>query len=223
MSAIVIGDVHGNLETLKALLGKIPNLKNQTVIFTGDLIDRGSKSKEVVQFVIDNGYYCVLGNHEDLMICDAQNVINRLQAGRQAGQSAWTVQGGFETLWSYEVMSDEHGKLFDLETFEEHVKWMSRLPKFLEFPCLKNKDGRHLIVSHSFIGNVYSQLKDIKLHPSLKKKAEEEVIWGRTYMLKDNPTIYNIHGHTPNDDNPRIKSFYANKPIFSPKGLGVIP
>jgi serine/threonine protein phosphatase 1 len=62
---IVIGDVHGGFDTLIKLIEKLPN---DNICFVGDLIDRGPKSAQVVDFVIENNYDCVLGNHEELMI-----------------------------------------------------------------------------------------------------------------------------------------------------------
>lgn len=39
----VIGDIHGHFDTLEALINKIP--KNSEIIFVGDLIDKGLKSR----------------------------------------------------------------------------------------------------------------------------------------------------------------------------------
>ena len=62
----VIGNVHGMHDTLLALLDKLPS--NANIVFAGDLIDRGSKSAEVIKFVRENNFACVLGNHEDTFI-----------------------------------------------------------------------------------------------------------------------------------------------------------
>lgn len=48
---IAIGDIAGNFKTLKALLDKLPNKK---VILLGDPNDRGPRSNEVIQFIMDN-------------------------------------------------------------------------------------------------------------------------------------------------------------------------
>ena len=64
----IIGDVHGCLDTLCALIEKLPQKWDSQIIFTGDLIDRGSKSCEVVDLVKEHNYACVLGNHEELML-----------------------------------------------------------------------------------------------------------------------------------------------------------
>ncbi len=62
----VIGDVHGCYHTLCALLEKIPT--DAKIIMVGDLCDRGKFSKEVISLVIERGFKCVLGNHEEFMI-----------------------------------------------------------------------------------------------------------------------------------------------------------
>ncbi|HBK64061.1 MAG TPA: serine/threonine protein phosphatase, partial [Cyanobacteria bacterium UBA11166] len=48
---IVIGDVHGHYDTLMTLLNAIAPSEEDRVYFLGDLIDRGPKSAQVVEFV----------------------------------------------------------------------------------------------------------------------------------------------------------------------------
>lgn len=59
----VIGDVHGCLHTLQSLLDKIPTAGNR-IILCGDLINKGKRSYETVEFVRQNKLECLLGNHE---------------------------------------------------------------------------------------------------------------------------------------------------------------
>lgn len=48
-----IGDIHGCFDSLKELVEhKIQLKKNDKLILLGDYIDRGNKSKEVVDFII---------------------------------------------------------------------------------------------------------------------------------------------------------------------------
>lgn len=71
---IAIGDVHGCAETLKTLIiEKIRPTSSDTLIFLGDLIDRGPKSKEVLDFIFslentENNVIRILGNHEEYLI-----------------------------------------------------------------------------------------------------------------------------------------------------------
>lgn len=64
---IIIGDVHGQLATLKKLLKQInfDNKNGDHLIFTGDLINKGPDSPGVVQLAMDLGASAVRGNHED--------------------------------------------------------------------------------------------------------------------------------------------------------------
>ena len=59
-----IGDIHGCFDSVKELVeNKIQLQKIDKLILIGDYIDRGNKSKEVVDFIIellDDGYDIVL-------------------------------------------------------------------------------------------------------------------------------------------------------------------
>ena len=64
----IIGDVHGCLDELKDILEKVFKMKGKdkvTVIFVGDLVNKGPYSAEVISYVrnLENSY-CVMGNHE---------------------------------------------------------------------------------------------------------------------------------------------------------------
>lgn len=67
----VIGDIHGDLEALESLLGKLPILAEDTLVFIGDYVDRGVDSKGVVDLVRDlyserkERTVLLRGNHED--------------------------------------------------------------------------------------------------------------------------------------------------------------
>ncbi|AKF25467.1 hypothetical protein YH65_08835 [Sulfurovum lithotrophicum] len=54
MRTYIIGDVHGHYDTLCTLVDRLP--KNARLVFVGDLIDRGPKSRDVVRFVHEGGH-----------------------------------------------------------------------------------------------------------------------------------------------------------------------
>lgn len=217
---IILTDPHGNFDTMMALLDIIPQEeKDKGIVICGDLIDRGPKSKEIIQYCIDNKIQVVRGNHEDMMVDEHLLVVGFMaKTGllpRGNAGSLWTVNGGYETLQSYESYDedvlDERGlptRLFDLETLEEHVEWLKLLPYYWEFPDIKNDEGRFLVISHSNIGNVWDirGTNDTKL----KERFINTVAWGRPTKIDDVPEIYNVIGHTPQEHGPRIRKTYAN-------------
>lgn len=61
----VFGDVHGEAQLLKKLIQKIKEKYPEIDLYSlGDLLDRGSSSKEVVQICIDEGIKGLYGNHD---------------------------------------------------------------------------------------------------------------------------------------------------------------
>lgn len=209
-SKFIIGDVHGCFDTLQALIKKLP--KDADLVFVGDLIDRGTKSKEVVEFVKSNGYDCVMGNHEKMAIDEAVPIIQRMERqGFTPKSTLWTMNGGYAALESYVTVSwknldDETTpgvrpeRLFDQETFEEHIDWMLKLPIYLEYPEFE----KPLVISHSVIHNHWKN----RDNPS--RFAEQEVLWGRSFHNLKDAGIFNVIGHTPQENGPTIKKIYAN-------------
>lgn len=68
----VIGDIHGEMDHLRRLMGRLPDVgASDTVVFLGDYVDRGPHSRAVVNAVRgldrDTGcnVVCLRGNHED--------------------------------------------------------------------------------------------------------------------------------------------------------------
>ncbi len=112
----VIGDVHGNFNTLKKLISKLP--LNSEIIFVGDLIDRGLNAKEVVEFIRKNNYKCVLGNHEEMMINYGTSVIETYQKHHYINY--------YLSDWLYNGMS------YGIAFIDEYDK------KLL---CVENEDG----------------------------------------------------------------------------------
>lgn len=74
-----VGDIHGRLDLLDELLARIEadnaarDTADTTLIFLGDLIDRGPDSAQVVQRLLDlsrhaSGIRFLLGNHEEVFL-----------------------------------------------------------------------------------------------------------------------------------------------------------
>lgn len=131
---IVIGDVHGCYNTLVALIEQLP--KDEEICLVGDMIDRGPRSKQVVNLVMnDERITTVLGNHEKFAL---------IAALHPQETEIWRINGGRETMKSFG----------STRLPEDVIEWFASLPLYL------NKDG--VVVSHSAIGNVWNKVSEDK-------------------------------------------------------------
>lgn len=96
----VIPDIHGCEQTFRRLLIEVIRLERDDEVFLlGDIIDRGPRSKEVIDLVLrlqEQGYSIrsVRGNHEDMLLksCRDRNDFH-----------LWMQNGGLATLKSFGV------------------------------------------------------------------------------------------------------------------------
>lgn len=99
------------------LLDAIAPTPQDQIYFLGDLIDRGPQSAQVIEFVRQSSYGCILGNHELLMLeAFPDNQVD------QGALQAWLYSGGRETVSSY----GEPGIAVD------HLDWLRSLPPYLD-------------------------------------------------------------------------------------------
>jgi len=215
----IIGRVHGEYGSLLKLIKQLP--KKSKLIFVGDLIDRGRKSKEVISFVRDNNHKCVLGNHEKMMI----EYVRAFEKSYPSLPSMvyyhkWINSGGKKTLLSYDIIEiDKHdGKLLCTENKEkftqllEDVKWLESLPLYIKLDTKKN--NKPIVISHASISEVWV-LRDDEKQQSI---FEEYALWNRK-IPNEKTKIFNIFGHTIQKEVDISKHFinvdtgccYANK------------
>jgi len=93
---IAIGDVHGCVHALDAILAAISPVSTDEFVFLGDLIDQGRDSRDVIERLIELRGRCrvivIQGNHEEMMLAARHNI----EALRY-----WEICGGFATVNSY--------------------------------------------------------------------------------------------------------------------------
>lgn len=96
----IIGDVHGCVKSLHALIEQLPQKDKSHLVFVGDLIDRGCDSAHVVEFVKNGGYDCIKGNHEAVMVeaYETNDMHDWLSYGN----------GGEQTMLSYAHLPHGH-------------------------------------------------------------------------------------------------------------------
>lgn len=125
-----IPDIHGRLDLLDRALELLDkdgyDAKQDMLVFTGDLIDRGPDSKGVVDLVMalmkDNPdtVKMVRGNHEDLPV-------DLYVKHRPHSMEVWLRNGMWSTLSSY---AKEKGGSYRVS--DEHLKFLASRPYSLE-------------------------------------------------------------------------------------------
>jgi serine/threonine protein phosphatase 1 len=172
MLTYAIGDVHGCVDKLVRLLARCRDHagdRPRRLVFVGDYIDRGPDSRGVVETLLtlqrdDPRVICLRGNHEALM----------LEALETGDEALWLLNGGGETLDSYDVE-----QALDLPA--ELVEWADALP-------LSFDDGRRLFVHAGLNPRV-----------PLDRQTEQDVLWIREPFLSSRRDFGRlvVHGHTP--------------------------
>ena len=130
---IAVGDVHGCNTALKTLVNGLQLTPLDTVIFLGDVVDRGPDSRDCIDQIIALGercrVECIQGNHEQMML-DAIDGTMPIQE--------WLVHGGAETL-------DSYGKGFGVGSLKgEHVEFLRSWGDVVECPTHFFAHGNYL-------------------------------------------------------------------------------
>lgn len=100
MSIYAIGDIHGQYDKMAKLLWDLDTQDDDEVVFLGDYIDRGPKSKQVIDALIKINaapfVTCLMGNHEELCLVAHEEPT-------PTNQDNWIFNGGIQTLASYKA------------------------------------------------------------------------------------------------------------------------
>lgn len=189
--AYVVGDIHGRLDLVDRLLDKIHadlaqrRSAKTSLIFVGDLVDRGPQSSQVIERLRTYrrpGVKTVflLGNHEEVLL--------RILAGDTSLIDKWQRFGGRECLESYGV---DPAKLRALEPAEALCAIRRAIPsghvEFLRSFHDTCRFGDYLLV-HAGIR------PGVELH----QQRQNDLRWIRQPFLFDDTDhgFVVIHGHT---------------------------
>jgi len=177
----VIGDVHGCFHTLQNLVARLP--KEAELIFVGDLCDKGNFSKDVIDFVIQNNYACVKGNHEHLMETYLEDAIFH---DKHSPWSSDKRYGGMVTLQSY---GDDHDKML------AHLEWIKTLPVYLKV--------ENYFITHGFALPFYEHRNNPDYYKDHLLNRYEEG------MEIPNEEVINIFGHCVFEEVVTGENFYG--------------
>jgi serine/threonine protein phosphatase 1 len=189
--AYVVGDIHGRLDLLDDLLGRIHDeldrrpARKTLLVFVGDLIDRGPESAQVIERLRTyrrRGVKPVflLGNHEEVLL--------RILGGDTSLIDSWLKFGGLQCLESYGV----DAKTLRSRPAEEILEAIQRaVPKdhveFLESFVDSCRFGDYLFVHAGIRPGV-----------EIDQQRQSDLRWIREPFLFDETDhgFVVVHGHT---------------------------
>lgn len=173
MKYFIVADIAGQYDALIRLVEKH---KDREIILVGDLVDRGPKSREVVEWAMKTpNVTTLMGNHEHMMI-DYYFNLGFYQSG------IWVRNGGKTTQQSYERFQ------IGGTPPKEVLKWLSSLP------LVKVLEGG-AIVSHAPIHH-YSSPYDLELAKPWNEDFSLDLIWNRREPVQQR--LFQIFGHNSN-------------------------
>ena len=205
MRVYAIGDVHGRLDLLLDLLGRIeadtkarPAAETH-IIMLGDLIDRGPDSRGVIELLLQSRptfaqFRFLAGNHEEALL---QSLGERADP-RETG---WLRFGGMEALRSYNVPDD---------AFETRGWLLSdELRRYIPRAHL-NFIGR--FEETIVIGDYLFVHAGIRPGVALQRQRRKDLLWIREGFLDDDTYHGHIvvHGHS-----------IVPEPVFAGNRIGI--
>ncbi len=185
-----VGDIHGRLDRLDALLAALPLRDDDQFVFLGDYIDRGPESRAVIDRLIalERNYRCVflLGNHESMFL----DFLGWSGRHYFAGE-AFLGNGGVETLLSYDYFESDQDAGRNLKLPADHEAFFKSLR-------LTYHDGEYLFV-HAGLGRALLRGGDLRW--TLRRARPEEILWDRfSCELPHELGATIVYGHTPRPD-----------------------
>ena len=169
---LVLGDIHGCLTALEAILSAVDAGPGDTLVVLGDMIDRGPDSFGVIEKLLSfktvGNLVSLRGNHEIMMI----------QAMNTGNDEAWIRSGGYSTLKSF----GHRGK----------GPWRETVPSdfelFLRNDCVDYWESDEFVMTHA----------GLEAGLPLSDQPESTLFWSRleTAPLAHFSGKISIHGHS---------------------------
>ncbi len=219
MPTFVIGDVHGCLEPLRALLQRLSLSDDKFswsggtahLWFLGDYTNRGPDGVGVIDLLMRlqheasgaGGFVgALLGNH-DVILQEVMRFGNRESPGRKRqGRSL-----GFRDMW----LQNAGGRPEDLERLQpRHLEWLMNLPALAKVSdrlgdtLLMHADSTFYLEYGSSVQEVNATVRSLLLEANLERVDAFEERFGEDVALENLELVLNtfgarrlVHGHTP--------------------------
>jgi serine/threonine protein phosphatase 1 len=189
-----VGDLHGRLDLLQDLLKQLEldaadrESASTTLLFLGDIIDRGPQSRQLVELIRRSqangeGVVLLCGNHEELLLASA--------AGNAMAQNVWLANGGDATLRSFGTAPElfaagspqERGTMIRQNVGGAVLDWLRSLPL-----CYRS-------------GDYYFCHAGVRPGVSLEAQERADLLWIRDEFLVSKAWhgAVVVHGHSEAD------------------------
>lgn len=187
MRTFVVGDIHGRCAQLLNLLDMLPrDPQTDTLVFLGDLIDRGADAPGCVDHIrklrLENPEHviCLRGNHEQMLMDFLDGHTSIWLTPVTGGERTFEQYTGRPVRARTEADLEEMRRLFEEKFPPEHLEFMRSLPYYYE--------DEHAIYVHAGL--------DEGKHPS--ESSPMSLLWMRDMDFYKNyrgkPCVF---GHTP--------------------------
>lgn len=164
MKTLIIADIAGQFDALIRLVSRFPD---HNYVLVGDLVDRGPKSKEVVEWAMNNPRVTsLMGNHEHMMLD------HLLELGCY-DQGLWLYNGGGATHRSYEYNVPENV-----------LTWLKTRPLF--------KMLDNCLVTHAPLEMDF-EISDMENAYPCEKPFDLRILWNRHKPIRR--PYFQIFGH----------------------------
>ncbi|HBF3270586.1 TPA: serine/threonine protein phosphatase [Clostridioides difficile] len=187
-----MSDLHGMYDKFISMLKQINFNSNDHLYILGDVLDRGDKSLEIIDYIRNHKNITLLkGNHE-LMFQESWRDTN--------DRYLWFYNGGDDTFYKLKNKKFEYE-----ESFYKYIK---------NLPYLKIVDNFILVHAGLYLPNNYENLS---IEQIIELQEEDICVWDRT-ILNTNKHIKGytiIIGHSPTQN---IKDYEKVK-IYKQEGL----
>jgi len=210
-----VGDIHGRRDLLDQLMDlitedadKLPEGIKPQIIFLGDYIDRGLKSRNVIDYFTSGAAdrfdpIYLMGNHEEALL----RFLQEASFGSQ-----WARYGGAETLYSYGLAPPNQRA--SLNSHEEmsaaRDAWTRVWAEFRNRLPAEHLAFFQSLKSYHVAGDYVFVHAGLRPGIELQDQSIRDMLWIREEFLDDRahfPQMV-VHGHTPMDsvhhDNRRI-------------------
>ncbi|ENY8698204.1 metallophosphoesterase family protein [Clostridioides difficile] len=187
-----MSDLHGMYDKFISMLEQINFNSNDHLYILGDVLDRGDKSLEIIDYIRNHKNITLLkGNHELMFQESWRDTNNRY---------LWFYNGGDDTFYKLKNKKFEYE-----ESFYKYIK---------NLPYLEIIDNFILVHAGLYLPNNYENLS---IEQIIELQEEDICVWDRT-ILNTNKHIKGytiIIGHTPTQN---IKD-YEKAEIYKQEGI----